>query len=123
MALSQCKLITETKLLVGDAVPLLERVTKLQGDTGASTLSYSYSQFGWKMPHPLVVCLERVPNKTMSHTVSESFHTGGEMTMLHQGLNTFLFLSLFVPFLRIKAEHSGMSSDCASDDFKERRGM
>ena len=45
--------------------------TKLRGDNQASTLSYSSSQFGWKMPHPLVVCLERErardPNKAMSH--------------------------------------------------------
>lgn len=67
MALSHGRLITETWLLLGERLLIVERVTELQGDNQASTLSYSSSQFGWKMPHRMVVCLERVPNKALSH--------------------------------------------------------
>lgn len=53
-------------------------------------------------------------------------HTGREMTVLRQGLNTFLSdLSRSVPrslSTRIKADWSSVSSGWGSDDFKERRG-
>lgn len=65
------RLITETRLLV-------ERSSKLQQRSEASSPGSSSRPFGQKMSHLAVVW--RVPNKALSQNVSESFHTEEEMT-------------------------------------------
>lgn len=66
------RLITETRLLV-------ERSSELQRRGEASSPGSSSRPFGQKMSHSLAV-VWRVPNKALSQNVSESFHTGEEMT-------------------------------------------